>query len=456
MKSDSSKSVKERSHDPVRAAALEAISQIESGQQTDAAVRKVQRGQAFRSVDIRFLMQLVNGTVKLRRRLDHEIKFYLARPSVPLNPILANILRIGFYQLLFTDRVPAAAAVSESVNLARRFTDAAQARLVNAVMRTRLREPDKVKFADRAENPLKYLADHYSYPDYFVKYCLDEFGVEKAERLLAAYNRPPTVSYRVNYLKAKPDEVASLLRQNAIEFTSGRYMPEFLQMQVSGLPLEKELIATGMVFVQDESSGLPIRLLNPKPGSNVVDLTAAPGGKATHAAVRMRNRGRVTAVDKSHHRLELVVENARRLGIKIIAPVVCDMTEFKGGPFDRVILDPPCSGWGTARKHADLRWSKSEGDIANLARIQAKMIDRAARLVKPGGLLVYSTCTIIRAENDQIVENFLLRNNQFEIESADQFLPEELVNDRGFVKTYPEFDDLDGSFCARLKRKLTA
>jgi len=456
MKNDPDKSVKERSYDPVRAAALEAISQIESGQQTDAAVRKVQRGQAFRSVDVRFLMQLVNGTVKLRRRLDHEIKFYLARPSVALNPILANILRIGFYQLLFTDRVPAAAAVSESVNLARKFTDAAQARLVNAVMRARLREPEKVKFADRAENPLKYLADYYSYPDYFVKYCLDEFGLEKAERLLAAYNRPPTVTYRVNFLKAKPDEVASLLRQNAIEFTSGTYLPEFLQMQASGLPLEKELIATGMVFVQDESSGLPVRLLNPKPGSNVVDLTAAPGGKATHAAVRMRNKGRVTAVDKSHHRLELVVENARRLGIKIIAPVVCDMTEFKGGPFDRVILDPPCSGWGTARKHADLRWSKSEGDIANLAKIQAKMIDRAARLVKPGGLLVYSTCTIIRAENDQTVENFLLRNSQFEIESADQFLPKELVNDRGFVKTYPEFDDLDGSFCARLKRKLTA
>jgi 16S rRNA (cytosine967-C5)-methyltransferase len=455
MKNDPSKSAKEQSYDPVRAAALEAISQIESGQQADAAVRKVQQGQAFRPVDVRFLMQLVNGAVKMRRRLDHEIKFYLARPSVPLNPILANILRIGFYQLLFTDRVPAAAAVSESVNLARKFTDASQARLVNAVMRTRLREPDKVKFAVKDENPLKYLADYYSYPDYFVKYCLDEFGVEKAERLLAAYNRPPTVTYRVNYLKAKPDEVASLLRQNAIEFRPGTYLPEFLQMQTSGLPLEKELIATGMVFVQDESSGLAVRLLNPKPGGNVVDLTAAPGGKATHAAIRMRNTGRVTAVDKSHHRLELVVENARRLGIKIIAPVVCDMTEFKGGPFDRVILDPPCSGWGTARKHADLRWSKSEGDIANLAKIQAKMIDRAARLVKPGGLLVYSTCTIMRAENDQIVENFLLSNSQFEIESADQFLPKELVNDRGFVKTYPGFDDLDGSFCVRLKRKLT-
>lgn len=446
----------EKAYDPVRAAALEAIGLIETDRLADAAIRRVLQDKPFKPLDIRFLTQLVNGTVKMRRRLDHEIKFYLARPSVALHPVLANILRLGFYQLLFTDRVPAAAAVSESVNLARKFTDASQAKLVNAVMRTRLREPEKVRFADKEENPQKYLGDFYSYPDFFVKYCLDEFGLEKAERLLAAYNRPPSVTYRVNYLKTKPEDVAGILRAHEIEFKPGVYMPEYLQLHVSGLPLEKELIETGFVFVQDESSGLPVRLLNPKPGSKVVDLTAAPGGKATHAAIRMRNKGMVTAVDKSRQRLELVVQNAQRLGIKIISPVACDMTEFTGGPFDRVLLDPPCSGWGTARKHADLRWAKTENDIANLVKVQAKMIDRAARLVKPGGLLVYSTCTIIRAENDQIVENFLLRHDHFEIDPAGQLLPQELVSERGFVKTYPGFDDLDGSFCVRLKRKLSA
>jgi len=456
MKPTGSKPRGEVTYDRVRAAALEAISLIQADQQADAAIRRVVQRKNFKPIDVRFLTQLVNGTTKMLRRLDHEIKFYLARPSIPLHPTLADILRLGFYQLLYTDRVPPAAAVSESVNLARRFTDPAQTRLVNAVMRTRLREPDKVRFVSQEENPTKYLADHYSYPDYFVEYCLREFGFEKSEKLLAGYNKPPTVTYRVNYLKAKPEDVAAILRGQQIDFTVGSYLPEFLQMRSSGLPLEEELIRTGKVFVQDESSGLPVRLLNPKPGSSVVDLTAAPGGKATHAAVRMRNKGRLTAVDKSHHRLELVVENARRLGIKIIAPVACDMTEFQGGPFDRVLLDPPCSGWGTARKHSDLRWSKTQKDIDNLTKIQAKMIDRAARLVKPGGLLVYSTCTIIRAENDQIVESFLLRNDKFEIDPADRLLPAELVNDRGFVKTYPSFDNLDGSFCARLKRKPNA
>jgi len=441
-------------HDPVRAAAMEALILIQQGEQADNAVKQVTAGQNFRHLDIRFLMQLVNGATKMQRRLDHEIKFYLAKPSADLPLRLANILRLGFYQLIFTNRVPAAAAVSESVNLARHFTEKSQAGMVNAVLRARLREPQKVVFKSKDKDPVKYLADFYSYPDYFVEYCLQEFGLEKAEKLLDAYNQPPHVTYRVNSLNSKPDEVTHLLQKNNIEFSFGRYLPEFIHIQGGGLPLEEQLIKTGKVFVQDESAGLPVRLLNPKPSDNVIDLTAAPGGKTTYIAARMRNKGRVTAIDKSHRRLELLVENAQTLGIKIISPVACDMSEFKGGPFDRVLLDPPCSGWGTAGKKADLRWKKTPQDISNLVKIQTKMIDRAARLVKPGGVLVYSTCTIIRKENDQMVEEFLLRNNNFELESAKQFFHSELVSERGFIKTYPDSGHLDGSFCARIKRKL--
>jgi 16S rRNA (cytosine967-C5)-methyltransferase len=441
-----------RKFDPVRAGALEAMSRIEQGEQTDQAIKAVMRKNRFRPLDVRFLLQLVNGATKMRARLDHEIKFYLARPARGLRPRLANILRLGFYQLLFTDRVPAAAAVSESVNLARQFGDEAQARLVNAVMRSKLREPDKPVYPNKAEEPVKYLSVYYSFPQYFARYCHDEFGLKDAEVLLATFNQPPRVTYRVNLLRAKPDEVPNVLQRNKIEFSFGYHLPEVVHIEMAGLPLEEELIKTGKVFVQDESAGLAVRLLNPKPGTEVVDLTAAPGGKTTYAAARMRNKGRVTAVDKSHARLRLVVENARRLGIGIVSPVVGDMMDFSGGPFDRVLLDPPCSGWGTAGKLADLRWAKAEEDIQNLARIQTIMIDRAARLVKPGGVLVYSTCTIIRRENDQIVEEFLLRNDKFEIDHARQFFDDSIVTERGFVKTYPRCGDLDGSFCARLKR----
>jgi 16S rRNA (cytosine967-C5)-methyltransferase len=282
---------------------------------------------------------------------------------------------------------------------------------------------------------------------------VEEFGYESATRLLMEYNSPPRVTYRVNFLKAKPDEVANILTTNDIDFSYGRFLPEFIHIGQSGIPLEEELLRTGKVFIQDESAGIAVRLLNPKPGMDVVDLTAAPGGKSTYAAIRMRNKGEVTSVDKSRPRLKLVVENAKRLGIKIINPVAGDMTEFKGGPFDRVMLDPPCSGWGTAGKLPDLRWAKSEEDISNLVKIQSMMIDRAARLVKPGGVLVYSTCTIMRQENDQIIEEFLLRNREFELESGDQFFKGDLVTERGFLKTYPDFEDFDGAFSARLVHK---
>lgn len=443
-----------QSFDPVRMAAVQALILIEQKVQADDAVVQVTANRQFRSLDRRFLMQLVNGATKMRRRLDHELKFYLSKPSAGLSLKLSNILRLGLYQLRFTDRVPDAAAVNESVNLARVLTDKGKARLVNAVLRSAIREPNKVRFVDAREDWPRYLADFYSYPEFFTRYCVKEFGPEDSEALLADYNQPPRVTYRVNYIKAKPDEVARMLQDNGVEFSYGRYLPEFIHVESGGMPLEAELVQTGKVYVQDESSGLPVRLLNPRPQQSVIDLTAAPGGKATYAAIRMRNKGRVTAVDKSHLRLQLLVNNARSLGVKIIAPVACDMMDFEGGPFDRVLLDPPCSGWGTTRKNSDLRWVKTEEDSKSLARIQARMIDRAATLVKPGGLLVYSTCTIIRDENDQIVEEFLVRHKEFELESAAQFFDGPIVSERGFVKTYPWTGSLDGAFCARLKRHL--
>ena len=443
----------QRNYDIVRAACLETLVHFEQGESFDKAVRYATQNKNFRPIDKRFYLQLVNGTVKMKRRLDHEIKFYLAKPSEKLPFKLHNILRLGFYQLKFTDRIPDAAAVSESVNLANYMCGKPKANLVNAVMRASLREPHKVKFANKDDEPVRYLGDFYSYPDHFVEYCLKEFGFENTEKLLAYYNEPPHVTYRVNFLKTKPEEVADLLKQNEIEFSEGKYLPEFLHIDSSGLPLEKELIQSGKVYVQDESSGMAVRLLNPRPGNNVIDLTAAPGGKTTYAAIRMRNKGRVTAIDKTRERLEMLVENAERLGVSIISPVIADMYDFKGEGFDRVLLDPPCSGWGTAGKHSDLRWTKNESDIAKLARIQISMLGRASKLVKPGGTLVYSTCTIIRQENDQIVEEFLLTHKDFEIESASEYFPDDIVSSRGFVKTYPFIDKLDGSFCARLRRK---
>lgn len=441
--------------DPVRGACVDALVSIEQGTSLDIALRNAILNKKFRPIDKRFFLQLVNGTTKMKRRLDYELSFYLKKPSSQLNIKLKNILRLGYYQLKFTDRIPDAAAVNESVNLANSMCGKSQASLVNAVLRSSIRETDKVKFIDKEKNPVKYLADYYSYPDYFVKYCLDEFGLEKTEILLSNYNKPPMVTYRVNYLKVKPDEVANILQENNIEFSYGKFLPEFLHIESGGLPLEAELIKTGKVYVQDESSGMAVRLLNPTPGSNVADLTSAPGGKSTYMAIRMQNKGSITSVEKSQERIDLLIENAQRQKISIIVPVKSDIFKFDGGPFDRVLIDPPCSGWGTARKNSDLRWTKEERDIRKMYNIQMAMIKKASKLVKPGGILVYSTCTIMRDENDKVIEDFLRINNDFELESGEKYFDTSLISNEGYVKTYPDFDKLDGAFCARLRKKVS-
>jgi 16S rRNA (cytosine967-C5)-methyltransferase len=209
---------KSANFDPVRMAAVEALVLIERGEAIESAIAQVSQERGFRLLDRRFFLQLVNGTTKLRRRLDHELKFYLAKPSITLPLILSNILRLGLFQLRFTDRVPPAAAVSEAVNLAHVMTDGRRAKLVNAVLRASLREPQKVAFADPKEEPARYLADYYSFPDYFVGYCLKEFGYEATEALLNRFNMPPKVSYRVNYLKAKPDEISKILEEQGVSY----------------------------------------------------------------------------------------------------------------------------------------------------------------------------------------------------------------------------------------------
>lgn len=442
-------------YDPVRAAAVMALDMVfDRGWKSDEAISEILANSQFSALDRRFVLQLCHGVVKMRRRLDYMFSFFLDRPDARIDPITRNILRLGIYQLVFTDRIPPAAAVSESVNLARGMVHQSRGAFVNAVLRNFLRTPEKVVFPDRHEHPLEYLATYHSYPDWFVKYCVDEFGLERTENLLIRGNRSPVLTYRVNRLRYSPGQLIDILDKSQVEYQQGRFLKDYFHIKKQGLPLETELVDAGRVYIQDESAGFPVRLLNPRPREGILDLCSAPGGKGTYAASLMRNQGRITCIDVSVKRLETLVENCRRLGITIIAPVVCDVLDFRGPAGDKVLLDVPCSGWGVVGKHSDLRWSKSREDSIKLAESQRKLLRHAADLVNPGGALVYSTCTIIRDENDQVVEEFLLERTDFSIEKPGRFLPRELVNERGFIKTYPDFDDLDGSFCVRLKKKL--
>jgi 16S rRNA (cytosine967-C5)-methyltransferase len=446
---------KKAKYDPVRAACVHVLEMVlERGWKTDEAISQVLNASRFSDLDRRFLLQLSHGVIKMKRRLDFTYSLFLQRPDFKMDRLTRNILRLGLYQLIFTDRIPPGAAVSETVNLARGMVHHSRGSFVNAVLRNYLREPNKVVFPDKTAQPDQYLGTFYSYPDWFVKYCIGEFGLERTEKLLAKGNRPPDVTYRLNPLRFSTAELTKLLDRNKIGYQQGKYLADFYHISKQGLPLEKELIDSGRVYVQDESAGLAVKLLDPKSGGHVLDLAAAPGGKATYAATVMENDGLVTAIDVNQHRLETLVENALRLGIHIIAPVLCDMLDFKGPASDRVLLDALCSGWGVVGKHSDLRWSKTKEDSQKLAETQGRLIRHAADLVKPGGVLVYSTCTIIRDENDQVVEEFLLERPDFTIDDPATYVPKELVNERGFVKTYPDGENLDGAFCVRLKKKV--
>ncbi len=442
---------KKQTFDPVRAAAVEILGHLEAGKHTiEESVRTAIEGKDFDPRDIRFLRQLVNGTVKLKRRLDHDIRFFLSRPSEKLPRRLIDILRLGFFQLFFTDKIPPAAVVSESVNLARHFCDAPRARLVNAVLRNALRHPERVVFVSREVDPVAYLGNFYSFPDWFVSYCLDEFKADQTEQLLQTMNLPPLLSFRANHFHAKPDDIAKILDDAGIAYHRGEYLNEFFHLEEGNLPLIDELVGEGKIYIQDESAGMAVRLLNPRSGMHVLDLAAAPGGKTCYAAARMRNKGMITAVDRSRPRLELLAENCKRLNVKIVNPVLADNLSFTADPFERVIVDVPCTGWGNAGKHSDLRWVKTVEDVDRLHKIQSMMLDRAAKLVKPGGILVYSTCTIIRKENDEVVEQFLLRRRDFALESANEYFDSTVVSERGFLKTYPNIPGLSGAFAARL------
>ena len=446
---------KKDSYDPVRAACVEVLRQVlDRGHKSDAIIAGILAKNKFSDLDRRFLLQLCHGVIKMKRRLDYIYRFYLERPADRIDPITRQILRLGLYQLIFTDRIPAGAAVSEAVNLARGMVHHSRGSFVNAILRNFLRRPEKVVFPDRDENPVEYLGLFYSYPEWFVKYCIDEFAEERTEELLKRGNRAPTLTYRINPLLISHQRLQEKLAREKITYHQGKYLPDFYHIEKSGLPLQSELLTNGRVYVQDEAAGMAVHLLNPRPRDHVIDLASAPGGKATYLGILMKNQGMITAVDINQQRLEILVENARRMGIQIIAPVLCDIMDFRGPTCDFVLLDTLCSGWGVLAKNSDLRWSKSREDSTKLARMQSKLIWHAADLVNPGGVLVYSTCTILREENDQIIEEFLLENKNFKIDSAANYFPAELVNERGFLKTYPNIEGLDGHFCVRLKKKV--
>ncbi|MEG8946018.1 16S rRNA (cytosine(967)-C(5))-methyltransferase RsmB [Rosettibacter firmus] len=404
-------------------------------------------------VDKALLFEIVHGVMRWMGRLDWILTgFYKGQFSKSVSDV-KNALRVALYQILFLDKIPDYAAVNEAVEFIKKLQGQKYADIANAVLRNIIRNKDSIRYPDPEEDLIGYLSAYYSHPAWMVKRWFKRFGKEETEKLLIANNSKPVLSLRVNNLVTSLDELKSLLDSVELKYTISKYLPEFIRLNKLTNITDWEYFQKGFFSVQDESSGLPVKLLDVKPGMRVLDLCAAPGGKTAFIADIMNNQGEIIAIDRYESRLKILEKNLTRLkvtNVKTLAINALDFNDNEG--FDRVLVDAPCSGLGTLTKKPDLKWKKDLGDIRKIINIQYELLKKGSSMLKVGGSLVYSTCTIEPEENFEIIKRFLAENPNFTLVDASEIFPKELLDENGCVQTYPHIHGIDGSFAAKIIR----
>lgn len=408
-------------------------------------------------IDRAFITQLAYGTVRWKLTIDRVITAHSDIKIEKLSAWILNILRIGTYQLLYMTKVPQSAACNESVSLARRYGHKASAGFVNAVLRSIARDGGGAALPSKESNLAGRLSVMHSYPEWLVEKYIALFGAEFTEGLLSAGNVTPELTVRTNTLKTDKAGLIEMLKAEGAEAVSGKYAAEAVILKTPVSVSKLKSYQRGLFQVQDESSMLPAAVLAPKPGDTILDACSAPGGKATHLAQLMQNKGIILARDIYEHKIRLVDEAAARLGIGIIKSEIYDSAapDIKHeSSFDGVLLDAPCTGLGIVRRKPDIKWARELKDTESITLLQKRLLYAVSRSVKPGGSLVYSTCTILPEENEEIVRNFIDNNADFKGDDIAPFLPEALAEHaKGCtLQLYPNRDGTDGFFIARMKR----
>jgi 16S rRNA (cytosine967-C5)-methyltransferase len=435
---------------PARRVAFEVLRRVEE----ESAFASVLLGHAtagLRPDDRALCYELTLGVLRRLLWLDRLIEHYAGRDVAALDPAIARALRLGLYQLRYLTRVPASAAVNESVNIVHRAGLRSAAKLVNAVLRRATREPD-FDPATLARSDAEQISVAHSHPAWLVERWVAAFGLAEAEALAGANNRTPPAAFRVNPLRAK-EAVVIGLRAAGVEVEPSRVAPAAWRV-ASGGEVLRALAQEGVVYMQDEASQLVAHVLGAQAGERVLDVCAAPGSKATHVAAMAGDGAEVVAGDIYGHRLRVVAESAVRQGIGSISVVAFDAEgealPFAPESFDRVLVDAPCTGTGTLRHNPEIRWRLTPEDITELAARQSRILANAARCVRPGGRLVYSTCSVEPEENEAVVAAFLESHPNFWQARAD--VPERFLTGAGAARTWPQRDDADGFYVAALER----
>jgi len=404
------------------------------------------------SLDRRFVSEVVHGTTKMRRRLDYALESFLAEKLEGLTPWIRNILRMGIYQIDFMEKVPESAAVDESVKLTKKYGHKGTVALVNAVLRSYLRDKSKVVFPSWEKDKVENIALFYSLPSWMVERWLEIFGEEETVKLCDTFNQRPRLSLRINSLKIGQKDLEEIFSREKIKFKPGKFLKNYYSIESKMDLSQFSPLQDGWVYFQDESSGFPVMLLDPQPDDCILDLCAAPGGKATFMAEKMKDQGIVIAVDISLKKLKTIKENCDRLGIESVKLCCADAKSFYCQLVDKILLDAPCSALGTLGRNSDARWRKQKEDIPRLQKLQLEILTHAAELLKSGGVLVYSTCTIMPEENEQVIYRFLEQRKDFKQVDSHLFVDSNVVDEKGFVRTLPQVHKMDGSFACRLEK----
>lgn len=402
------------------------------------------------ATDRRLLSELVYGCVRRQRSLDTLIDRWAKKPAAQQSPDLRLILHLGFYQLCYLDHIPRAAAVHTTVELAKANGLGGLSGLVNGVLRQYLRHnPEGTEVLADAG-----LAVRQSYPDWIIDLWQQQLPSEEVEAIARWFNQPPHLDLRINPLRSSLDQVEAALQAAGLQPQRLSHLPLALRLQgavgsVQALPG----FAKGWWMVQDASAQMVSLLLDPQPGEMVIDACAAPGGKTLHMAELMGNEGQIIACDRTPSRLRKLQTNAQRLGITNLEIRSLDSTQAPDlqGLGDRVLVDAPCSGLGTLHRHADARWRQSPAQIEALTQLQRQLLHHTATWVKPGGSLVYATCTLHPGENDQQITHFLDQHPDWQITPPPPTL-RPFATGPGWIQVWPHYSDMDGFFMVRLQR----
>ena len=444
--------MKEMKKPGARETALEVLMQVDRANAwSDGSLKRTIAKNKLDSRDAALATRLSYGVIQNKLLLDYYISCYCTQKAEKLESVIRNILRIGGYQILFMDKVPHHAAVNEAVEMTRRSNRPKAAGMVNAVLRKFV--ANWMNMPALPGTTADYLSIRYSHPKWLVQRLMDLLGPEEAEEYLRMNNEIVPTTIQTNLLKTTPEELEKELRQSGVTVEKHPWLPGCFEVSATGDLESLPAFTEGRFMVQDAAARLVAVVAAPEQTANVLDVCAAPGGKSFALAIDMQDQGQIVSCDIHPHKLQLVEKSAQRLGITSIRVAQADGREHHAAwqqSADLVVADVPCSGLGIIRKKPDIRY-KNPKELAQLPEIQKAILENAATYVCPGGTLIYSTCTVLPEENEQVTEEFLAKHIDFTLESFSLPLP--IGTSQGHLTLWPQRYGTDGFYICRMRRK---